>query len=368
MRVCLVQREAPRLLLVCEVRSAPRGHRRLQHGARAAAAVALAADDDDDADAAFVQLRRRRARADAAASARWLRLPRRGPAGWAARLPGMGRPVRAAVQRLLLARRPAHRVAPRSQGGHGLPDVARPRRQPLAARRGGPARRPGGAAVGPLLSRVAARDLLCAQRAAVVDVGHAPRAHLGAALRGVPRALLHDAALPTRARRLRLPLLPRRQRVARHIRPLPRGLRRSHGANGVWMRSIFFKPDASSMRYNMSAPAYIGNVGPMISPAPRDAHMGHCGITQPGHAGRWCRAKDTNGTFAARTPQACAKACWRCAKCNFISFSMKESDCSWYESCPRLETEPAHTGHWTLARPSSANASSVFKFARHATP
>jgi SAM-dependent methyltransferase len=134
------------------------------------------------------------------------------------------------------------------------------------------------------------------------------------------------------------------------------------GANGVWMRSIFFKPDASSMRYNMSAPAYVGNVGPMISPAPRDAHMGHCGITQP-DVSRQCRAKDTNGTFAARTPQACAKACWRCAKCNFISFSMKESDCSWYESCPRLETEPAHTGHWTMARPRDPRTSSVFKFA-----
>jgi len=68
------------------------------------------------------------------------------------------------------------------------------------------------------------------------------------------------------------------------------------------------------------------------------AHRGYC---EPAFNGD-CES-DSKGawTLAAREPfSACYARCMACANCNFVSFSAKERDCSWYSEC---DTDGLHT-------------------------
>ena len=52
-----------------------------------------------------------------------------------------------------------------------------------------------------------------------------------------------------------------------------------------------------------------------------------------------------------RTERDCARKCARkCPRCNYVSVSLKDSDCSWYAKCDvsRLEFL-SFTGHRTVA-------------------
>ena len=65
--------------------------------------------------------------------------------------------------------------------------------------------------------------------------------------------------------------------------------------------------------------------------------LGYCGVTidwegdcSLGLSGSW-RANQHNITGV----QSCARHCQRrCPRCNFISFSADNNDCSWFNNCP----------------------------------
>ena len=67
--------------------------------------------------------------------------------------------------------------------------------------------------------------------------------------------------------------------------------------------------------------------------------IGHCGTTDVGgdcavggERGSW----DT-GAIGVRTLSGCARHCEQhCSRCNFVSFNLRNRDCSWYTTCPRL--------------------------------
>ena len=65
-------------------------------------------------------------------------------------------------------------------------------------------------------------------------------------------------------------------------------------------------------------------------------HRGYCGQTEvggnceTGHQGSWA---------GVATMQDCVGRCHACARCQYISFSKKFDDCSWYAACDAMLTE-----------------------------
>ena len=64
-------------------------------------------------------------------------------------------------------------------------------------------------------------------------------------------------------------------------------------------------------------------------PATSRSHTGFCG---PTNYKREC-ATGPSGAFKLTSLSACKGQCQLCDACNFISFSAKNRDCSWYETC-----------------------------------
>ena len=65
---------------------------------------------------------------------------------------------------------------------------------------------------------------------------------------------------------------------------------------------------------------------------------GHCGF---GTSGADCNTEDSGSWQFNRTEAknwkvaqaACARRCNACARCQFVSYSLKERDCSWFAMC-----------------------------------
>jgi len=74
---------------------------------------------------------------------------------------------------------------------------------------------------------------------------------------------------------------------------------------------------------------------------------GHCGFTPRGHAGD-CAA-GWSGAWSARSVgvtdlAGCAAHCRaECPRCQHVSFSALDDDCSWYRMCPQVTTGTSHT-------------------------
>ena len=70
-------------------------------------------------------------------------------------------------------------------------------------------------------------------------------------------------------------------------------------------------------------------------------HRGHCGVVEEDDHGNTC-SKMTRGAWTLQTPfkqswrkavRQCAKMCWQCAPCQYISVSLVHQECSWYAAC-----------------------------------
>ena len=69
---------------------------------------------------------------------------------------------------------------------------------------------------------------------------------------------------------------------------------------------------------------------------------GSCGVTElegdsdcaEGERGAWCVGEAINTTEALAA--ACVARCQQCARCNYVSYSLRWRDCSWFFRCPRL--------------------------------
>lgn len=78
-------------------------------------------------------------------------------------------------------------------------------------------------------------------------------------------------------------------------------------------------------------------------------NRGHCGATQS-HEGEACSASDIRGSWvgAPMSARICVALCATCAHCQFVSFSRRDDDCSWFSSCPVLHDAAGATGHNTV--------------------
>lgn len=85
----------------------------------------------------------------------------------------------------------------------------------------------------------------------------------------------------------------------------------------------------------------------MATVLPANASAGYCAGTtyappdcERGTKGAWLLSKSARASWDAALA-ACASHCARCARCEFISFSPKLGDCSWFNQCPtNLRREP----------------------------
>jgi hypothetical protein len=82
------------------------------------------------------------------------------------------------------------------------------------------------------------------------------------------------------------------------------------------------------------------------SGCPMMKRHGHCGYTPDGNAGD-CVA-GWSGMWSARNISVndlagCARHCKTCPRCQFVSFSALDDDCSWYRMCPQVIPGTSHT-------------------------
>ena len=76
-------------------------------------------------------------------------------------------------------------------------------------------------------------------------------------------------------------------------------------------------------------------------------HAGYCAATL-GAEGRQCLPSDTQGSWKVQRERACVRLCNNCAQCQYISFSEKLMDCSWFSSCNMSQLrKDFSTGHET---------------------
>ena len=72
---------------------------------------------------------------------------------------------------------------------------------------------------------------------------------------------------------------------------------------------------------------------------------GYCGVTATGSGCSDVQPKGSLDISGARSEQAfvaaCARACKACGRCNFLSVSFRNGDCSWFEDC---DLARLHTG------------------------
>ena len=74
---------------------------------------------------------------------------------------------------------------------------------------------------------------------------------------------------------------------------------------------------------------------------------GHCGTTANGQ-GNACARLDAKGSWASASRESCLSRCVRCEHCQFISYSDRFQDCSWYRTCkPKKLEATSGTGHET---------------------
>ena len=64
---------------------------------------------------------------------------------------------------------------------------------------------------------------------------------------------------------------------------------------------------------------------------PTRAYAGYCAATDYASPAK-CQVESTGALQITRLEQ-CFAACMGCAKCNFMSFSKRNQDCSWYQHC-----------------------------------
>jgi len=80
------------------------------------------------------------------------------------------------------------------------------------------------------------------------------------------------------------------------------------------------------------------------SMSPQNQHGGHCGTTRAGDEGDCERGERGSLAVGPVLPDlaACRDACARCSRCNYVSFSAANKECSWFHSCRlnRLQLEP----------------------------
>ena len=67
-----------------------------------------------------------------------------------------------------------------------------------------------------------------------------------------------------------------------------------------------------------------------------DILRGHCGVTEVGGD---CVAGQHGAWEGVLTLQACIARCSRCPRCNYVSYSRKYDDCSWYHECATRTTD-----------------------------
>ena len=72
---------------------------------------------------------------------------------------------------------------------------------------------------------------------------------------------------------------------------------------------------------------------------------GYCSATEVGE-GALCDPADVKGTWLQPSASVCVAACKRCSRCNFVSYSALDADCSWFLECPEVKKRP-RTGHRT---------------------
>jgi len=103
------------------------------------------------------------------------------------------------------------------------------------------------------------------------------------------------------------------------------------------------------------------------------AVWGSCGHTRFGVSS--CTADDTRGSFGQLTLSECASRCAGCSQCNFLSYNVKDSDCSFFSQCKRVSRDaknpsrtwqtrlpngslllPLALGHWRGSRRRAAAA------------
>ena len=65
-------------------------------------------------------------------------------------------------------------------------------------------------------------------------------------------------------------------------------------------------------------------------------HEGTCGVTESTGD---CRNGKLGFSSEPRNMQQCVAFCRSCAGCNYVSFSKKNEDCSWFAECPRLAAD-----------------------------
>ena len=74
---------------------------------------------------------------------------------------------------------------------------------------------------------------------------------------------------------------------------------------------------------------------------------GHCGNTVNGQ-GEKCARLDVKGSWPSSSRGSCLSRCVRCEQCQFISYSDRFQDCSWYRTCkPKKLVATSGTGHTT---------------------
>jgi hypothetical protein len=90
-------------------------------------------------------------------------------------------------------------------------------------------------------------------------------------------------------------------------------------------------------RHTKHLPNEVGHVGPTRMSSRNHSALwrattpGYCAETADGWAGD-CAA-GLQGSWGIRRWSACVERCERCARCNFVSFSDTNRDCSWHFAC-----------------------------------
>ena len=125
------------------------------------------------------------------------------------------------------------------------------------------------------------------------------------------------------------------------LQPVPYGIRT--GSLALWQSQKCVKPLQPIVRA-VSPTAWLNR-----------SVAGLCGVTEPDashscdhdDAGTWplaktfgLRASATGPEAWARAAAACTQRCTSCARCRFLSISLRNAECSWYSTCEALAVSP----------------------------
>ena len=127
---------------------------------------------------------------------------------------------------------------------------------------------------------------------------------------------------------------------------------------GTGYRESVLSPEGTGYRESAWSPEGTGYRDAVWSPEATRASAthGYCAETETGAEGD-CVAGDKGSwrmgtkTMAITDMNACVRHCVRhCARCNYVSVSQADGDCSWYHACDMRALYPApQTGHQSFA-------------------